>query len=67
MLFAATHRFQLIAVGQTLIPLPGCFPGSEAAGREVNRTPPPSSEVKNDWNDTSARPPYAFMAWTWKN
>jgi hypothetical protein len=42
----------------------GSFPGNKKAGREVDQSPPSSSEVKNEWIYTSTSHIHAFMAWT---
>jgi hypothetical protein len=39
----------------------GFLPGGKAAGREADRSPPTSAEVKKTWVYTST-PPYAFVA-----
>jgi len=44
------------ALGHTHLPiqrLPGSFPGVNLPVREVNHTPSPNAEVKNEWNYTS--------------
>jgi hypothetical protein len=38
------------------------FPTVNRPVREADHSPPPTAEVKNAWNYTSA-PQYAFMAW----
>jgi hypothetical protein len=40
----------------------GFFPGVKRPGREADRTPPSSAEVKNAWSYIST-PEYTFMAW----
>jgi len=40
----------------------GSFPGSKAAGRKADHTPPSSAEVEITWSYTSTQP-YVFMAW----
>jgi hypothetical protein len=37
------------------------FPGGKAAGSPVNHSPPPSAEVKCEWNSTSAPPIYKYL------
>ena len=42
--------------------------GVKRPGREVDRSPPPTAEVKNKWSYTpTLLPLYAFTTWTWNN
>jgi hypothetical protein len=44
----------------------GVLSGSKASGREADRSPPSSVQVKNAWSYTST-PQYVFMAWLVKD
>ena len=41
----------------------GSFSGVKRPGREIDHSPPSSTEVKDEWFCTSTLP-YAFMPWT---
>ena len=56
-----------VATGPNRPPIqcvPGSFPAAKWLGCDVDHSPPPSAEVKNEWIYTSLPPLYVFTVWT---
>jgi hypothetical protein len=59
-------RLPILVPGPTQPPIQwvsGFFPAGNAAGRDVDQSPPSSAEFKNEWNYNAAHL-ICFMVWT---